>query len=175
MRSSSLFLMLLLAPPALVAQASAGSTSAVFTAPPASEACPINFSVRRTPNSGLVAVDHPGAPGQPLAQGLELNFRNLPPSAIVRAEITVHGMSGLHMVPADTAQKSTDSTETFVLTASEDSPLLHPSIWTKRLNAVAWLELTRIEYANGTVWQPTAESRCTAAPSLLILVDSTVR
>jgi len=174
MRSSSLFLMLLLAPPALVAQTSAGSTSAVFTAPPASQACPINFSVKRTPNSGLVAVDHPNAPGEPPAQGLELNFRNPPPSPIVKAEITVHGMSGVHMVPA-AAQKGSDSTETFVLAASEDSPLLHPSIWTTKVNAVAWLELTRIEYANGTTWQSSAESRCTAAPSLLVLVDSVAR
>jgi hypothetical protein len=175
MRSSSLFLMLLLAPPALVGQTSAGSTSAVFTAPPASQGCPINFSVKRSPNSGLVAVNHPNAPGEPPAQGLELNFRNPRSSAIVRAEITVHGMSGVHMVPAAAAQKGSDSTETFVLTAGEDSPLLHPSIWTKKLNAIAWLELTRIEYANGTTWQPSTASRCTAAPSLLVLVDSAPR
>ena len=59
MRSSSLFLMLLLAPPALSRRPAPVPPQRSFTAPPASQACPINFSVKRTPNSGLVAVDHP--------------------------------------------------------------------------------------------------------------------
>jgi len=40
------------------------------------------------------------------------------------------------------------------------------------MTAISWLELTRIEYADGRVWQPSAKSRCVAAPSLYVLVDS---
>jgi hypothetical protein len=48
---------------------------------------------------------------------------------------------------------------------------LHPVIATRSMTAINWLELTRIEYADGKVWQASPESRCAAAPSLLVLVD----
>jgi hypothetical protein len=40
------------------------------------------------------------------------------------------------------------------------------------MTAINWLELTRLEYADGRVWQASAESRCVAAPNLYVLVDS---
>jgi hypothetical protein len=36
----------------------------------------------------------------------------------------------------------------------------------KSMTAVSWLELTRLEYADGKIWQANDSSRCVAAPSL---------
>jgi hypothetical protein len=172
MQPSSIILMLLLVPSGLAAQSTPNRTAAVFTTPPTSESCPVNFSVERKPNSGMVMVKGAAASH---GQGLQINFIALPESAILKVHITVHGMTpGVRVIPASSRIATRDdATETFVLSAEPDSPLLHPAIWTKRLNAVTWVELTRIEYANGTTWQASQQSRCAAAPSLLVLVDST--
>lgn len=168
MRFSPLLLMLLIPTANLTAQS---ATSAVFIAPPASQSCPVAFSAERRPNAGLREVVQGNEPSH--GQGLQINFPSWLPSAIVKASITVHGASAAaRMVPAASGMSSADSTEAFQLTPVADTPLQHSSIWTKKLNAISGIELTRVEYANGNVWQPTAESRCTAAPSLLVLVGA---
>jgi hypothetical protein len=110
----------------------------------------------------------------PRGQGLQINFVPFPAAAILKAGITVHGASArLHMVPASAAAANReDVAETFELTSNAEGPLLHSSIWTNKVVAVSWVELTRVEYADGTTWQASPESRCTAAPSLMVLVDS---
>jgi hypothetical protein len=180
MRNPSIILLLLLSSVSLPAKTSAGSTSTVFTQPPASQSCPVSFSAERKPNSGLVLVRRP--PGSltpdPLAQGLQITFDKSSPPSIVRASITVHGMSPRsRAIPAaipvsSGASLGDDATETFELGGNAGSPLLRSSIWTKRMSAITWVELTRLVHANGTIWQPSANSRCTAAPSLLVLVDA---
>jgi hypothetical protein len=179
MRPSSiiliLILILLLSSSSLTAQTSAATTSTVFTTPPASQSCPVNFSVKRNPKSGLVMVKRPGTPpGPAYSQGLHIDFVPRTESPIRKASITVHGMTpGTRMLPTRAATPmGDDATETFELTPSAGLPLLHSSIWTKKMSAVTYVELTRIEYADGTTWQPSPESRCTAAPSLFVLVDS---
>ena len=166
MRFSPLLLLLLTPTANLIAQT---ATSTLFVAPPASQSCPINFSAERKPNTGLEVVK---GNEPPHGQGLQINFTGKLPSGIVKASITVHGAStAARMVPAATGKSAADSTETFQLTPVAE----RSSIWTRNMNAINWVELTRVEYANGNVWQPTAESRCTAAPSLLLLVDSATR
>ncbi len=166
MRFSPLLLLLLIPTASLTAQS---ATSTVFIAPPASQSCPVNFSAERKPNAGLEEVKG-NEPSH--GQGLQINFAGKLPSAIVKASITVHGASAAaRIVPAASGMSTADSTEAFQLTPVAE----HSSIWTKKLNSVSWIELTRVEYANGNVWEPTAESRCTAAPSLLVLVGATAR
>ena len=75
------------------------------------------------------------------------------------------------VLTAASGMSAADSTEAFQLTPVAE----RSSLWTKKLNAISWVELTRVEYANGNVWQPSTESRCTAAPSLLVLVDAAAR
>ena len=102
-------------------------------------------------------------------QGLALNFAQAE-TQIVSADIVVHGYpNSMFVVPATLLRE--DVTEFFHLTASEGAPLLHSSIWTKRL-MVRWVELTRLEYADGTTWKPSAPHQCHAAPSLYLPVSS---
>ena len=173
--SSTIFILILaLSATGLAAQtATPGASSTVFIAPPASQSCPVNFSAKREPNSGLVAVarsPQPNAsPGQ-ISQGVHITFEKSPSPGILKVDVSVHGMSGRGgMIPA----AATDvSTETFQFSGSPSAPLLSSSVWTRQMSAVSWIELTRIEFANGTVWQSSPTARCAAAPSLFVLVDS---
>jgi hypothetical protein len=107
-------------------------------------------------------------------QGLDVTFGK-PQAQIVSADITVHGYPPMaHVIPA-TPSVPNEVTETFHLIASADKPLLHSSIWTQSMIMVNWVELTRLVYADGTTWQPSAPRECGAAPSLYVLVDSASR
>lgn len=166
MRFSPLLLLLLTPAANLIGQS---ATSTVLVAPPASQSCPIHFSADRKPNAGLEVVK---GNEPPHGEGLQITFAGKLPSGIVKASITVHGAStAARMVPAAGGKAAADSTETFQLTPVAE----RSSIWTKNMNAINWVELTRVEYADGNVWEPTAESRCTAAPSLLVLVSAEAR
>jgi hypothetical protein len=90
---------------------------------------------------------------------------------IVAVDIAVHGYAaGARPIPA--MRRPEEITETFHLVASEGHPLVDSSISTTHIGMVNRLDLIRIEYAGGTTWQPSSQSRCTASPSLLLLVDS---
>ena len=169
MRPSSMILMLLLSSSGLAAQTS--STPAIFLSPPASESCPVSFSADRQPDGGMVNVDRKT---RSYSQGLQINFARSSSPALLKVDVKLHGMTpGVHMSPASLAtRRAVEATETFQLTATQGSPLLRSSVSTKRLGSVDWVELTRIEFANGTTWQSSTDSRCVVAPSLLVLVDS---
>jgi hypothetical protein len=157
--------------------AAQGAASAVLTPPPASESCPVMFSAQRTPHGGLVTVKRPGVgehAGALPGLGLRIDFRIPRTVGIVKVGLTVHGMSlvdGVHAMPALYGTPAgANSTETFELSGSADSPLLHPSIQTTQLSAIAWVELTRVEYSNGSTWEAAEHSRCVAAPNGFLLV-----
>ncbi len=167
MRVSAMFLMVLLSGVGAAAQGTAGTTAAVFTDPPASQSCPVNFSVERKSNSGLIAVNRGD---EVRGQGLRVSLVGAALD-VLTAEITVHGMTAGGILPAASqTQQGREATETFELNANGGATLAHSSVWTKKLTAVTWVELTRLVYANGTTWQPSQASRCSAAPSLLVLV-----
>lgn len=164
----------------LTAQTPAGTTSAVLIQPPASQSCPVTFSVERKSNEAMVEVKSaPTLSGAKRAseshgQGLQFSFAESPTSAIVKAEITVHGsVRGAQVIPASTRTKAAeDSTETIELGSDAGPKLLHPAIWTKKMTAITWVELTKLVYADKSTWESSPQSRCTAAPSLVVLVDS---
>jgi hypothetical protein len=171
MRFSSIVFALLFAPASFV-HAQAGSSHPLYIMPPASESCPVNLSADREPGGPLHAVDKDSVS---TGQQLRINFNGATGLVIVKADIVVHGMktSGSEgMVLTGPLGVSRKSSESFQLTGTPNAPLLHPLLSTKDMTAISWLELTRLEYADGKVWQASAESRCIAAPSLYLLVDS---
>jgi hypothetical protein len=126
--------------------------------------------LNRNLEQAIVALNHSElSPGQ----GLDLTFAN-PPARIVAADITVHFYpASARVVPAaPSASHDVPTAQTFHLTAGADKPLLHSSVWTGRQGIVNWVELTRVDYADGTIWQPAAPRQCGAAPSLYVPVDS---
>jgi hypothetical protein len=104
-------------------------------------------------------------------QGLNISITNVA-DPIVAADIVVHGFAaGMRIVPA-TSLSPDEVTETFHLIASAGHSLTGSPIQTAQLAAVDRIELTRIQYADGTTWHPSAGSHCSASPSLLVLVNS---
>lgn len=170
MSHSSMILTFVLASLSIAPHTNAATTPAIFTQPPTGESCPVGFSAERRSIPTLKNVRNADAHR---GQGLRINFVAIPSATILKASLTVHGASAkLRTVPAsfDVAMPD-DATETFQLTGTQGS-LLHSSIWTRQIVAVNWVELTQLEYADGSTWHTSPESRCTAAPSLMVLVDS---
>jgi hypothetical protein len=127
------------------------------------------FLIKQLNDTRKVLSHIDSSPGQ----GLDLTFAN-PPARIVAADITVHFYpASAHVVPAaPSASHDVPVTQTFHLTPGADKQLLHSSVWTGRQGIVNWVELTRVDYADGTAWQPAAPRQCGAAPSLYVPVDS---
>jgi hypothetical protein len=172
MRPSSMIFAFLFAPLAISAQAQAGASHPLYVRPPASQTCPVGVSVSREPGGPLHSA---GSAPIPLSQGIQVNFTSSADRVIVKADILVHGvrMAGREgMLLTGPASIRRNSTESYQVVGTADAPLLHPLIWTREMTAINWVELTRLEYADGRVWQASAESRCIAAPSLYVLVDS---
>ena len=95
-------------------------------------------------------------------------------SHIVAADLVVHGYpAGTRVVPATSTPK--EIAETFQLAAIEGYPLVDSPIRTTHIAMVNWLELTRLQFADGAAWEPSAGSRCSASPSLFVLVDGAAR
>jgi hypothetical protein len=170
MRYPSLILtMMLLSSAALLAQTGAHGTNAILTAGPASESCPVGFSASRTAAPTLTVAKRSKQNLPSL--GLQLNFARLDASKIVKANITVHGASGKgHLMQAGTTTDS-ETTETFELHSNAGlERLFHSEISLKKMSAVSWVDLTEIEYADGSVWRASADSKCRAVPNSLLLV-----
>ena len=173
MRLSSMFFIVLFSSTNLAAHAQAGASHLLFVRPPASQACPVELSATREPSGPLHAVESKPIPR---GEGLRVNFASSVNRAIVKADILVHGVETLGpregMILTGPARPGGNSSESIQVVGTPDAPLLHPLVWTKSMVAIGWLELTRLEYADGTAWQASAESRCVAAPSLYVPVAS---
>jgi hypothetical protein len=175
MRYASMFFALLICSAGLAANAQAGASHPLYVQPPASQACPVGLSADREPGGPLQPV---GTGSIPRGQGLQINFISSADRAIVKADILVHGVKSVGregLLLTRPTSIGRHDTESFQVEGTAAAPLMHPLIWTNNMTAISWLELTRIEYADGRVWQTSAESRCVAAPSLYVLVDTAAR
>ena len=173
MRPSSMIFILALSSASLAAQTSTGNAPAVFVKPPVAQACPVQLFVDRKPDGAIVKTD-----GSPVShgQGLDIAFAKYgnPIRQVNSADITVHFYpAAAHAIPATpSAANGAPVTETFHLSGSTGKPILRTSIWTKHPGIVSWVELTHLEFADGTSWQSSAPRQCGAAPNLYVLVDS---
>ena len=181
MRSSSMIFAVLLSSITLSAQ-TPGNTPAILVPAPFAHACPVLFSVERIPDGAIIRTNLTGPP-IPRRQGLAFTFRrppaisapgtaNTPAAQIVAADVTVHFYpASVRAIPAaSSAKEQSDQPQTFHL-SNTGSPIQHSSIWTAYTAPASWVELTHVEFADGTVWQPSTPRQCSAAPSLFVLVD----
>jgi hypothetical protein len=112
-------------------------------------------------------------------QGLDIAFFRRGPWIVepqmVSADVTVHGYPPTtHIIPA-APYLPAEVTETFRITADSGKALLRSSVWTERMIMINWVELTRVDYADGTSWQSSAPRQCGAAPSLYLPVKAPAR
>jgi hypothetical protein len=169
MRLSSMFFAFLFASATLSAQTSAQNGPVYVQTLHSPAACPVGFSVDRKPDGAIVWTGSPHLPASH-GQGLDITFARK--TQIASADIVVHGYPAtLHVIPA-TPSAPSEITESFHLAANAGQPLLHPSVWTAHMVAISWVELTRLDYTDGTTWQSSAPRQCTAAPSLFVPVSA---
>ena len=90
----------------------------------------------------------------------------------MQADITLHGISGSHLVPAG-ERSSADATENFsVSPSSGPNHLFNTVVYLQKLTGVDWVELNEITFADGTKWHASATSTCRVAPNGFQLVAS---
>jgi hypothetical protein len=166
MRCSFLVLTMLLAGAGLPAQKNYRLPPVPLMASPVPGGCPVGFSVER--RSAVKVIETKGATERRQGQGLEVKLGQKDAAEIVSAEVTVHGHSAkLRVLPVS---DDTDASERFQITG-EAAGLLVREIWMHRVNTVSWVDLNEIEYANGSVWRASANTRCRAVPSNFLLVS----
>jgi hypothetical protein len=110
-------------------------------------------------------------PGKNRAQSVQLNINPEDLLKITKLEIVVHGFPDVaRTTPVGTFDSGIS--ETFQL-ARDPEGHLAASIQTHGITTVQSVELTMIEFADGSVWRSSVESRCRVAPDLLVLVAGT--
>jgi hypothetical protein len=132
--------------------------------------CPVKLTVDRRPQGAFAQVDRSSLAKH--VQKLNISFGESA-SPMAAADIVVQGYPvGGQMIPADGFPVPKEVTETFHLTARDGHPLTGSNIWTDHIAVVNRIELTHIQYADGATWQSSSSSRCSAVPSLFLLVNS---
>jgi hypothetical protein len=107
-------------------------------------------------------------------QGLQLTFNRKHAPKIMKVNVTVHGLSGeARVVPAGSGSRD-EITQIFQLRPEAGAVgLLQSEIWMQEMNTVRWVDLTQIEYVDGSVWRASEGSRCRATPDMFVLVAGT--
>lgn len=168
---STILTAVLLSSAALTAQMSTHGAAALFTVGPVSRSCPVNFFVDRmeAPVVSMFAKDNKLGRS---SLGLEMNLARSGASKVVKATVIVHGSSShARLMPAAT-NAGADMTETFELRSDAgEQNQLHSAVWLKKMIAVSWVDLTEIQYADGSTWHASHLSQCRTAPSNLLPVN----
>jgi hypothetical protein len=153
------------------AQVKLGESPTVLFLSPGSTGCPIGLTAER--RSAPVINTIGNAPPSPPTQRLHLRFVSYAARNIEQVTVIVHGLSGRsRIIPADSASSS-DVEETFHLTRSAEASSLTASyLWPQNIRTTQWIELTSVDYADGSTWRASREAQCTVTPSNFVLVTA---
>ncbi len=168
---AALTFLLLTAPVALSAAPSSSAADVVLRSGPQSIGCPVDLFVERRSPTEMVNVAHSNRVGN--SQRILLTFVPLAGLDIKHVTLTVHALSTKpQILPADAAPPS-GIDRTFRFSGPADSPLLHKDLWIDGVGAISSVDLTSITYADGSTWHQSQDSRCSAVPNKLLLIDAT--
>lgn len=136
-------------------------------------ACPVEM---RADRRGSVVTREVDRKMIPTGEGLVLHFRAAPSMAsrkqVISADITVYGYSSKameRMLPVQ-SRPATDLKEDFHFSGSGSAPLTETSLWTAKIRSVASIELTRVEFSDGSTWERTIPRECVVEPNPFVLV-----
>jgi hypothetical protein len=166
MRYGSGFLVLVFASASVWAQGNFRFTTTVAPLRLGNWGCPVGLSAKR--QSSLEVRYAEGAREKSRGQGLELKIDARDASKkVVKASVTVHGVSGAARVMPVGESSRDDVAEIFQLGGGA---LFRSDIWTKRVGTIRWVDLTDIEYSDGSVWRTSQWARCRVEPDKFLLV-----
>lgn len=171
MRNVSMVALLILAGTSMSAQNDKGS-QAKASIVQASSGCPVGFGAILSGRAMARSADD--AKIDSSAQLLELSFVPLDTPAIKNAGIVVHGFSQKGRLLL--VQSAEDALQAFQLRRLADSASLNRAdVWITKVAAAHWVEITHLEYVDGSSWHTSKTSLCHAKLSGFKLVDATVQ
>ena len=173
MRNISMMALLILAGTGMSAQNEKGTHPTSLTRQTESS-CPVGFGANLSGRA--VARPADDAKKDSSAQLLELSFVPLDTPAVKNAGIIVHGLSKKGRLLPVQNSTADDALQIFQLRSSTDSTSLDQAhVWITKVTAAHWVEITDIEYMDGSSWHASKTSLCHAKLSGFKLVDVTVQ
>jgi hypothetical protein len=156
---------LLLSPAAILAQTN------ITLEDPVSQSCPVGVYAQHSPLGAVEQIRNSSDHHQ-LAYNITL--RALDTRLIQQARITLLGLSGPQIIPAQNATSSPNAIETFTLTPGASPKATFDSVvYAHKLTGVRFIQLDDVTYADGTQWHQTSGRTCRVAPNGLLLINAT--
>jgi len=137
--------------------------------------CPVGFSVH---HAGLTATlrEAGNKPGNQYAQTLQLQFDRTRTGRIARIALVVHGTAGkaealllANERPAETAQQALELGQSM----GRFDPVQY--VVTDSVPVITRVEITAVDYQDGTSWRAPSANACSVAPSPFVLVNASVQ
>ena len=126
--------------------------------------CPVGFGADLSALPVMRSVDGGKTGGSSLL--LELSFDRLDTPSIKDAEITVHGLSAKGRVLPVQASPQEDALQAFHLHRSTDGTGLNRAdVWVTKVATARWVEITSLQYADGSSWHASKTAQCRASLS----------
>ena len=147
------------------------SQQTIASGPAAIEGCPIGFAAQVNARVIARSIDDEKKHGD--APLLELAFRH-DGSPIVSASVAVHGWSASNrFLPV--FQSSAGQTAQMFELVSGAAGLRESEVRPDKVLFVDWVEVTGLKYADGSVWDKSADVQCRVDVSKFRLVGAEVR
>jgi hypothetical protein len=129
--------------------------------------CPIGIAAQHTPGGTFAQV----SPAPPNSLAYNISLSAFDGRLIRQADVTLHGIIGVHFMPTTPKADTTDATETFTLTqGATPKPHFQSVVYAKKLTGVQWIQVDEVTYADGTQWHQTPGSVCRVTPNGLLLI-----
>ena len=173
MRNVSMMAFLILAGTSMSAQNDKGTQPRALLVQ-ADSSCPVGFGANLSGRAVVRSAND--AKKDSSAQLLELSFVPLDTPAVKNAGIIVHGLSQRGRLLPVQDSTADDALQVFSLHRSADSTSLNQAhVWITKVTAAHWVEITDLEYMDGSSWHASKTSLCHAKLSGFKLVDLTVQ
>ena len=143
------------------------SSAVVVTTPPAGQNCPVALTARHSSQGAVRQVGQSPTQSQ---LGYTLTFTPTSARSITQARLTLHGLSGAHVIPAGSS--SSNATEDLTVAPTAADHRFESVVYAQKLTGVQWIELNDITFADGTHWQKSATSQCIVTPNGFMLVNA---
>ena len=132
--------------------------------------CPVHFSAQRRASNELRYTSKGVL--SPAALAVDLNFAVSEAPLIASAEVIVHGDSGeVRVVPVGEAAPASNLEQSFHIESSKGK-LTSSELWLEKIVTVRSVELTRVTFRSGVLWEKSDNNTCSITPSLYLPVSS---
>lgn len=151
-------------------QAAALAQAAVLAA--VQSPCPITLRAEHLADGTMMEAGQAHPPG--IGQSLRLAFTSPDARQIVRAQITVHGLTEKPrgMPVLSDSRQPPDATRTLAVRLTAPGKAATAEIWVPDMTAVQAVDLDSVTFTNGLSWRPAPGQSCRVKPDPLMLIQN---